>query len=1459
MSLLLSVYVNNLYYQLSLDEGSQVTIGSSKRDTLSLPDTGLADAHFSFAIQKGTASLSAKFGVFANGTEVHDSPVMVGDVFSFEKIVIYVCPKQSDYERSVTLSEGAEFIVGRGRECSLCLANKRVSSRHAKISFESGKFKIVDLDSKNHTFVNGKMVSTHYLEDGDTISIAYYSIVYKNGQLTFLNTGDDLKINLDEKNIVRRYPLFRRSPRLGYTHEQKTIEIQPPPSIQERPQINWLVVFLPPLVMIGVSVASIVLTDGSLTNLLFILPMSLVTLLTTIISYFAQVRKHSRDVRKKRISYDEYIEKTLAEVNTSYAQQLSSTNNANPDTAYCYDIVSSRMRRLWERSPVDMDFLDVRLGRGILPLNVEIIQPRTAVGEDTNPQLERLQKEIAPLSSVKDIAITLPLTKARTVGVVGNRQVAVKTMQNLLVQLTTHHSYIDTNIIVVASDRDYEQWSWVRWLPHVWSDDRQIRYVSANRKQASELLSAFEDVLKKRLESLSDNNYRDGLILPYLVFVITDYSLVENRDFIRLVSSADPSMGTSAFLLFDSLSKLPKECDWFVELSNSGGSMYSKVDSGNKIAFSLDSFADYERFGRSLAPVRDRNALKKSQLPASVTFFQGYGIKEAKDINLIQNWNSAQSHKSLAAPIGTKENGKPFLFDIHEKAHGPHGLVAGTTGSGKSEVLQTWILSMCANYSPQDVSFVLIDFKGMGLAGTLKGLPHIAGTISDVDENIQRNLFSLESELSRRKKLFADVSSDSMKIGDIYDYQEAYKQGKVSTPLSHLIVVVDEFAELKTKFPDFMTALDSAARVGRSLGVHLVLATQKPDGVVTDEVRANSKFKWCLKVANETESKAVLSRPEAASIPTSTPGRAYIQIGNNEVFELIQTYYSGANIKRDSDSSNVATVAFVDELGHRETIGAKKQSNEHGQEKELIAIVKQITDAHQASGLPPAQKVWEENLPKRLALCGVPDPDQKSLLSAVIGIVDDPRHQRQYPCEIDFAADGHIIIYGAPGTGKTILLQTIAMSLATRYTPDEVNIYVMDFGSWSMKNLQSLPHMGGVANGNESEKIINLVKMLSENLDRRKTLFAQIGASNLDAYRQASGQTIPSIVVMVDNFAPIRELYPDIENVFVRLSREGSSYGIFLVITAASLSGSIGYNLTQNFKQALSLRMTEKADYRDIVGDTEGLEPAKVAGRGLVRGKPPMEFQTALAVNASNDVEYVSKLKQMCSEIASRWHGDLPHEIPVMPEIVLPRHGKNISPDRFSIGLSNDDILPVVLPKDTRIIIVSGTEASGKSNMLNVIANQLTEKPGMVFVDAAHDDECGEKIAEAVRKAVAGEPMTLLVDDLPHWLTSADYTETDHLEELIRDVRNNSFSLYATGDSAELARDGGSVVSKMIQAGCAILLGGSFNEHSSQFEANNISYSEQSEPLPPHYGYLIQKKKAIKFKAIFAGGGEHGI
>ncbi len=1454
MRLVLGVYYQKYNWQLPLEINARVSIGRSKSDTLTITDASLGDAHMVFVSQNGKCALTAKEGVLSNGSEVHETPIEAGDSFTCGDVSVYISPKQTDYKRSVNLPANRELLIGRSKECSFCLSNRQVSSRHAKILFESGKYKLVDLGSKNHTFVNGAIISTHYLNDGDTISIAYYSMVFENGEISFFNTGDDLKLNLDDKNIVRRYPFFRRSPRFIPAQDNTAIEIEPPPQIGDKPHINWLTVLLPPIVMIAVGVASMLLSGGNIMSLLFVVPMSLVTLLTTAISYFSQVRKFRLQNKRLTQSYEEYLHQKCAEIEAAYNRQLQGANGAHPETQYCCDIVSNQMRRLWERSTTDNDFLDVRVGRGNVPLEANVVFPRMGIGEAINPLLAAVQTEFLRFQTVKDVAVALPIKNSRLLGIIGARKVAERAMRNAMVQLAAHHSYVDVNIIIIAGERDYGQWSWIRWLPHVWDAERRFRYLSSTPKQAHALIDYFEAALKKRLALIKNGGAQKRMALPYLCFLVTDHTLVENRELLGLLAGADTAVGASALLMFDSVNKLPKECDLIIDFNSSGGVLYSKTSSAVKTAFVLDAFDDHEKFARAMAPIRDRLAISHSALPSRVTFFQGYGIKAASEIALIQNWAASRPHKTLAVPIGIRENGKPFLFDLHEKAHGPHGLVAGTTGSGKSEVLQTWILSMCINYSPRDVSFLLIDFKGMGLAGTLKNLPHIAGVISNVDENVQRNLFAIESELSRRQRLFARASTDALKIGDIYDYQEAFQQKKLSEPLSHLIVVVDEFTELKTKFPDFMAAIDRTSRIGRSLGIHLVLATQKPDGAVTDEMRANSNFKWCLRMASEAESRAVIGSGDAASIGKEYPGRAYIQIGNNEVYELVQTFYSGADIAKAAQEGDSVEAAFVGCDGQRERFGAAMRSGASEKEKELLAIVKFISDTHRASGLPAAQKVWEDGLPQRVFLPDIPLHSEKTALAAVIGVTDDPKHQRQYPTVINFTEDGHILIYGAPGTGKTTLLHTLVLSLAERYTPDEVNIYIMDFGSWSMTNLQPLPHVGGVANGNEEEKLFSLSKLLLDILNQRKAQFAKAGAGHFEVFAQF-GNRMPAIFVIVDNYAPIREMYPEIEDAFLRISREGGGCGLYIVLSATSVSGNIGYNLTQNFKNALALRMTDKSDYREIVGDPEGLEPSKNAGRGMVRGKPPMEFQTALAVKAENDAQYIQMLKQRCEEIASEWQGYLPREIPVMPEVVLLSRIDAKHPGHIAIGLAYDDIEPVILSRDSRSVLISGTQGSGKTNMLRVIHAQLCHERDVRLAFAQDGQAAAKTITGAIDEAAGGEKITLLIDDLPAWLSGAGYEEANSLERLISDAGNNGFTIIATGDAPAIINSRHTVLNKMMGANASVLLGGSFSEHCAQFEAGNLGYTQQNEQLALYCGYFIQKRKAKLFKAAYGGDG----
>ena len=659
-----------------------------------------------------------------------------------------------------------------------------------------------------------------------------------------------------------------------------------------------------------------------------------------------------------------------------------------------------------------------------------------------------------------------------------------------------------------------------------------------------------------------------------------------------------------------------------------------------------------------MAPLNHLQNLKSS-IPDTVTFMEMYGVETFEDLQVSRRWAKNAPYKSLAVPIGLRGKDDIVQLNLHEKAHGPHGLIAGTTGSGKSETIQSYILSLAVNFHPHDVAFLLIDYKGGGMANLFKNLPHLLGTITNLDgAQSMRALASINAEIHRRERLFGEFE-----VNHINQYQKKFRNGEVTEPLPHLFLISDEFAELKVNQPDFIKELVSIARVGRSLGVHLILATQKPSGVVDDQIWSNSRFKLALKVADRGDSMEMLHTPDAAEI-TQT-GRAYLQVGNNEVYELFQSAWSGADYQPDKDDMGIEdhTIYLINELGQYEILNEDLSGLEEADEikevpTELDAIVQNIKLLCEEQNIPPVPQPWLPPLKERITLedLEVVQPavawKQEKSLSFLLGMADIPQAQTQEAVSIDLSKDGHILLYGSPGTGKTTFLQTAAMDLARKHSPKALTMYLMDFGTNGLALLSKLPQVADTMLLDQAEKIAKFVRIMERELNRRKKLLADYGVGTLELYRQASGQEEPAIVILLDSYESIKEEAYEAElfKLLVRISREGLSIGVHLLMTAGRQSN-LRAQLYSNFKHQLSLPQNDVSEVRSIVGSTPlAMTMEDIKGRALMKRDEVDVIQLALPVAGANDAQVLNNLRQAVASLQEAWTGQRPSAIPMVPE-----------------------------------------------------------------------------------------------------------------------------------------------------------------------------------------------------------------
>ena len=1135
--------------------------------------------------------------------------------------------------------------------------------------------------------------------------------------------GDQLALREPSRyGFYEDYPDYHRSPRIIYRGSEDKILINPPGQEPSKPSDELLKLIIPPLMMIGVTVL-ITLVQPRGIYILATVGMSAASLIFSIRGFIKNRKKYKADKKERVDLYHLYLRDKAMELTRLEREQKEGMHYHFPTVLELTDLVESYNHRIYEKTPLHFDFLYYRLGLGKLPTSYELSYGQ----QERSGKKDALEEEGYALYSrhkkIPDMPIPANLSHG-PVGYVGPRNLVLEQLQLLVMQLATFHSYHDVQFITILPEEERDQWSWMRWLPHAKLQELNVRGFVYNQRTRDQVLNSLNQILKLRRSQKEEASHKESTLFhPHYVVLVTDEKLILDHVIMEFFTEDPTELGCSLVFVEDVMSSLSENIQTVINIKDRNtGQLVMEEGVLKETDFRLDHFpADYdkERIARTLAPLNHLQNLKSS-IPDSVTFMEMYGVETFEDLQVSSRWKRNAPYKSLAVPIGLRGKDDLVQLNLHEKAHGPHGLIAGTTGSGKSETIQSYILSLAVNFHPHDVAFLLIDYKGGGMANLFKNLPHLLGTITNLDgAQSMRALASINAEIHRRERLFGEFE-----VNHINQYQKKFKNGEATEPLPHLFLISDEFAELKVNQPDFIKELVSIARVGRSLGVHLILATQKPSGVVDDQIWSNSRFKIALKVADRSDSNEMLHTPDAAEI-TQT-GRAYLQVGNNEVYELFQSAWSGADYQPDKDDMGIEdhTIYLINELGQYEILNEDLSGLEEVEEikevpTELDAIVQHIQVLCQEQEFPPVPQPWLPPLKERIALeeleavqPAVAWEEEKSL-SFLLGMADIPQAQKQEAISINLSKDGHVLLYGSPGTGKTTFLQTAGMDLARKFSPKALTLYLMDFGTNGLAPLSKLPQVADTMLLDQTEKISKFVRIMEKELNRRKKLLADYGVGTLELYREASGQQEPAIVIHLDSYEAIKEEAYEAElfKLLVRISREGLSIGVHLLMTAGRQSN-LRAQLYSNFKHQLSLPQNEAGEVRAIVGSTPlAMTMEDIKGRALIKREEVDVIQLALPVYGANDTQVLNNLRQEVASLQEAWTGQRPSAIPMVPEeltmevfLNLPTTQEAIQNHELPIGLEFEEVQTTSLPIDRfkHLLVLSD-----KDTAMNAATNHI--------------------------------------------------------------------------------------------------------------------------------------------------------
>jgi DNA segregation ATPase FtsK/SpoIIIE, S-DNA-T family len=1267
------------------------------------------------------------------------------------------------------------ITVGRSPSCDLVVADPTVSTCHARLDITAaGQVTVTDLGSRNGTLVDGVVVERRSPVTPDTL-------VQLGATDVRVRRFDDADRHLavDPRHAVGGVVPFNRPPRTalpGAPGEIAAPEARPGDEAA-KPPFNALAL-VAPLLMAGVMVA----LYGSLRYAMF----GLLSPVMVVGNWVAARRRAGREFKGAARSYRDALVRLDADLAAAVSAELARREAVLPDPAEVVRRAHLPSVWLWERRPAHDDFLSLRVGTGDLRWRPPLARARGATPPAEVAELAE-RHGVLPLTGV-DVALC-----DGPVGIVGDRAAALALARSLVCQAAVHHGPADLTLVVLTDGDQAREWDWAKWLPHVRLPDGTGRLLAAGREAAGALVDALRHdsgPTPGRPGGRAATPLRPGDPPPGPVrlFVVDDPALLQGRraplrDLLR--GDAGPATG---IVVAPTEDLLPHLCATVVTVGAGTGEAVVRQPAAGRVIDTVVAAglgqATARRCAQALARFEDPElGLAATHLPRVVRLPALLDLDDPPEVeDVAGRWAAQGTDPAPATAIGLGDAGVVTLDLV---ADGPHALVGGTTGSGKSELLRSLVAGMAAGADPDHLVFVLVDYKGGSAFDACARLPHVVGLVTDLDEHLgQRALRSLEAEVTRRERQLRAAGA-----ADLPAYLVA---GSPLGPLPRLVVVVDEFAAMATELPDFLGALVGIAQRGRSLGVHLVLATQRPRGAVNADIKANTNLRIALRVQDAADSVDIIDRPDAAGLPRATPGRAYVRRGPGEV-EPVQTAWATAPVG-DTATAGVRVAPFVFGPATGPAPGADAVATTGRQATtDLDLLVDAIVKAFDASDLSEPRRPWLPMLDDGLPLADILDVPADRPDTVPFALADDPDHQRQVAVGWS-PAEGHLALFGMVGSGTTTAAVAAVLALCARRSADDCHVYGIDYGGGGLAPLADLPHTGSVLGAREREAQVRLVRRLRAELDRRRDLPPD------EARRQ------PLVVVAIDGIAAFLAEFPitdgtDVADAVGRLVADGPGVRIVLILTGDRV-GALPLRLSSSVGQRMLFRLADRNEFATI-----GVRPRELprdfpAGRGIhaasghyaqvgdpgdvqaaVRSlaaatapprRPPPKVTTLprrvdVAALPTPRVEDAQTHRTGIGARQSGLHSGVvaPHE---------PRRPNRPSPARVGpgetlvlpVGVAEDDLRPVELwlPATGHALVV-GAPRAGVSEALALLARQARAADPDAIVVAVCDDhtalarvddldavgpaeeldgDLGPVLAKAPRNA---RRWVILVDDAP--------------------------------------------------------------------------------------------------------------